>query len=325
VSVFSHAEIDYLGSQRLGRLATVGPDGMPHVVPSPSATTPRPTPSTSAGTTSPSARSSATSSGRAWRRWSSTTCSHHGSPAPSRCAAKPSRLIPAAKPSWRGSTTRSFGSCLAGSSPGASRTASRLVRGEAVQDRDLRVEADLAEQLLAELGFDRPQVGRLPHEDGAVDARKGREPVAQERRTCSYRPLSVSMPPNSPTHSMVRTSRSARIGLGPRWRSRRPASHSSIRQYTVMSSVLASILDPRTRGDGLTAKRTGVTTHRNPHTGGLATKTAAGWCRWGCAHGGVLRPRVARAPGGVPGTARMSVGATWERGWPRRPQRTTPG
>jgi pyridoxamine 5'-phosphate oxidase family protein len=33
VSVFSDAEIDYLGSQRLGRLATVGHDGMPHVVP----------------------------------------------------------------------------------------------------------------------------------------------------------------------------------------------------------------------------------------------------------------------------------------------------
>jgi pyridoxamine 5'-phosphate oxidase family protein len=33
VSVFSDAEIDYLASQRLGRLATVGPDGMPHVVP----------------------------------------------------------------------------------------------------------------------------------------------------------------------------------------------------------------------------------------------------------------------------------------------------
>jgi pyridoxamine 5'-phosphate oxidase family protein len=31
--MFSDAEIDYLGSQRLGRLATVGPDGMPHVVP----------------------------------------------------------------------------------------------------------------------------------------------------------------------------------------------------------------------------------------------------------------------------------------------------
>jgi pyridoxamine 5'-phosphate oxidase family protein len=33
MSVFSDAELDYLGSQRLGRLATVGQDGMPHVVP----------------------------------------------------------------------------------------------------------------------------------------------------------------------------------------------------------------------------------------------------------------------------------------------------
>ena len=33
MSVFSDAEIQYLGSQRLGRLATVGQDGMPHVVP----------------------------------------------------------------------------------------------------------------------------------------------------------------------------------------------------------------------------------------------------------------------------------------------------
>jgi pyridoxamine 5'-phosphate oxidase family protein len=33
MSAFSEAEIDYLGSQRLGRLATVGKDGMPHVVP----------------------------------------------------------------------------------------------------------------------------------------------------------------------------------------------------------------------------------------------------------------------------------------------------
>jgi pyridoxamine 5'-phosphate oxidase family protein len=33
VSVFRDAEIEYLGSQRLGRLATVGRDGMPHVVP----------------------------------------------------------------------------------------------------------------------------------------------------------------------------------------------------------------------------------------------------------------------------------------------------
>ena len=33
MSAFSDAEIDYLGSQRLGRLATVGKDGVPHVVP----------------------------------------------------------------------------------------------------------------------------------------------------------------------------------------------------------------------------------------------------------------------------------------------------
>ena len=32
-SVFTPAEIAYLNSQRLGRLATVGPDGQPHVVP----------------------------------------------------------------------------------------------------------------------------------------------------------------------------------------------------------------------------------------------------------------------------------------------------
>ncbi len=32
-SVFTPAEIAYLQSQRLGRIATVGPDGQPHVVP----------------------------------------------------------------------------------------------------------------------------------------------------------------------------------------------------------------------------------------------------------------------------------------------------
>jgi len=31
-SVFSPAEIEYLKSQRLCRIATVGPDGQPHVV-----------------------------------------------------------------------------------------------------------------------------------------------------------------------------------------------------------------------------------------------------------------------------------------------------
>lgn len=33
MSVFAPAEIEYLRSQTLGRLATVGPDGQPHVIP----------------------------------------------------------------------------------------------------------------------------------------------------------------------------------------------------------------------------------------------------------------------------------------------------
>ena len=33
VSVFTPAELAYLGSQRLGRIATVGPSGQPHAVP----------------------------------------------------------------------------------------------------------------------------------------------------------------------------------------------------------------------------------------------------------------------------------------------------
>jgi pyridoxamine 5'-phosphate oxidase family protein len=33
MSAFTPAELEYLASQRLGRIATVGPDGAPHVVP----------------------------------------------------------------------------------------------------------------------------------------------------------------------------------------------------------------------------------------------------------------------------------------------------
>jgi pyridoxamine 5'-phosphate oxidase family protein len=33
MSVFTDSELDYLAEQRLGRIATVGPDGQPHVVP----------------------------------------------------------------------------------------------------------------------------------------------------------------------------------------------------------------------------------------------------------------------------------------------------
>lgn len=33
MTTFTSAEIEFVNSQRLGRLATVGPDGMPHVIP----------------------------------------------------------------------------------------------------------------------------------------------------------------------------------------------------------------------------------------------------------------------------------------------------
>jgi pyridoxamine 5'-phosphate oxidase family protein len=33
MSVFTEAEIEYLDVQRLGRMATVGPDGQPHIIP----------------------------------------------------------------------------------------------------------------------------------------------------------------------------------------------------------------------------------------------------------------------------------------------------
>lgn len=33
MSVFTDSELDYVAGQRLGRIATVGPDGQPHVVP----------------------------------------------------------------------------------------------------------------------------------------------------------------------------------------------------------------------------------------------------------------------------------------------------
>jgi len=40
MSVFTNKEREYLATQRLGRIATVGPDGQPHVVPTSFATTP---------------------------------------------------------------------------------------------------------------------------------------------------------------------------------------------------------------------------------------------------------------------------------------------
>lgn len=42
MSVFTSEELDYLAEQRLGRIATVGPDGQPHVVPTSFRYNPRP-------------------------------------------------------------------------------------------------------------------------------------------------------------------------------------------------------------------------------------------------------------------------------------------
>jgi hypothetical protein len=70
----------------------------------------RPSPSGASDPHLPVPPFSATSSGWAWRCWWSTMCCRHGSPGPWRCAARRPRSTPTARPSWMGSTTRSFGS-----------------------------------------------------------------------------------------------------------------------------------------------------------------------------------------------------------------------
>ena len=62
MSVFSEKQLNYLASQRLGRLATIDADGLPHVVPLGWSYNPAlDTVPTSAAATSPGRRSSATS------------------------------------------------------------------------------------------------------------------------------------------------------------------------------------------------------------------------------------------------------------------------
>lgn len=90
-SVFSEAELAYLqGERRLARIATVGPDGTPHVVPVGMWSYNREqTRSTSPAATSTGRRSSAMSPAGAGLRSSSTTspASIPGGRARSRCAA----------------------------------------------------------------------------------------------------------------------------------------------------------------------------------------------------------------------------------------------
>jgi hypothetical protein len=89
----------------------------------------------------------------------------HSWPADPQMARSPSKvcLAPSSRPSWP--VRRAAGS----DRPGRSGRPA----WEAVQHGDGRVEVDLGEQLLAELGLDRPQVGRLTHQGGPVDRRQG--------------------------------------------------------------------------------------------------------------------------------------------------------
>ncbi len=74
-----------------------------------------------------------------------------------------------------------------------------------------------------------------------MDFAQGGEPFAvMLPEVAKDRLSSVSMPRNSPTISMVRTSASESLGEGPRWRTRRPLSRSSMRQKTEMMKVLRS-------------------------------------------------------------------------------------
>lgn len=74
MSLFSDAEVGYLRGARLGRMATAGPDGMPHVVPVSFRYNPEHDAIRSAATASPPARSTATCSVTPGRRsWLTTS------------------------------------------------------------------------------------------------------------------------------------------------------------------------------------------------------------------------------------------------------------
>jgi pyridoxamine 5'-phosphate oxidase family protein len=128
VSVFSDAEIQYLGSQRLGRLATVGHDGMPHVVPV-------------AFRYNPEADTIDIGGHNFAKRKKFRDVQRMGmaalvvddvlppwQPRAVEVRGPAATLDTGGKAIMEGSTTRSFGSRPAGSSPGAWRAAFRLVR-----------------------------------------------------------------------------------------------------------------------------------------------------------------------------------------------------
>ena len=138
MSVFRDAEIQYLGSQRLGRLATVGHDGMPHVVPVTFRYNPDADTIDIGGHDFAQRKKFRDVKRMGMAALVVDDVLPPGSPVPSRCAAKRPPTTPAARPSTRGSTIRSSRSHPAGSCHGGLGTASRLVRSVDPNPRQIR-------------------------------------------------------------------------------------------------------------------------------------------------------------------------------------------
>jgi hypothetical protein len=105
--------------------------------------------------------------------------------------------------------------------------------GHAVDQGELRVEVDLAQQVLAQLLLGRPQIRRLAHEADAVDARKGREPVTPVAAEVLMQ-ADIGVDAQELTDAFDGENLAVGQGWpGTRWRRRWPANQSSIRQNTV--------------------------------------------------------------------------------------------
>jgi hypothetical protein len=126
-------------------------------------------------------------------------------------------------------------------------------------------QADLAEEVLAELGVDRPQIGRLPHGGGAVHPAQGRD----------QSPRSGGRAHSGPCRARCPGTRRRPRWSGPGWRPgaggaglAAPAAGQPLVDQPVhrVSSVRASMADP-VPVVMAHHKAYGVTTHPNPHTG----------------------------------------------------------
>ena len=125
MSVFSDAELDCLRSQRLGRLATVGQDGMPHVVPVAFRCNPDADCIDIGGHDFAKRKEFPDIQGTSVAAFVVDGVLSPWQREPLGYVARRSRSTAAARRSTRGSTTRSSGSHPAGSWPGTSGTASK--------------------------------------------------------------------------------------------------------------------------------------------------------------------------------------------------------